>query len=114
MFRHHEFIRVSQFRDLVESAGIPTMLRNEHTSHGVIEVPIPEFYPNLCVLNDDDYAEAWEIINKVIQSEKTNPGDDLICGHCGERNPGNFGECFNCQKPLTIPCLLYTSPSPRD
>ncbi|MFT6864184.1 MAG: hypothetical protein ACJAVK_002747 [Akkermansiaceae bacterium] len=101
VFRHHEYIRVNQFRDLVEAAGIPTMLRNEHLVHGVIEIPIPEFYPNLCVMSDDDYEEAWNIIKTVIEEEKDSPGDDLVCAHCGEKNPGNFGECFACQKPLT-------------
>lgn len=101
VFRHHEYIRVNQFRDLVEAAGIPTMLRNEHLVHGVVEIPIPEFYPNLCVMNDEDYEAAWKIINEVIEAEKNPPEEDLVCAHCGENNPGNFGECFACQKPLT-------------
>lgn len=102
VFRHHEYIRVSYFRDLVEAAGIPTMLRNEHLVHGVVEIPIPEFYPNLCVMNDEDYQEAWEIINKVLENEKLVPGEDVICPKCGENNPSNFGECFSCQTPITI------------
>jgi hypothetical protein len=101
VFRHHEFIRVSLFRDRVEAAGISTMLRNEALVHGVVEIPSPEFYPNLCVMNDEDYQEAWEIIHKMIEEEKVIPGDDLICPRCGEKSPSNFGECFSCQTPLT-------------
>jgi len=101
VYRHHEFIRVSHFRDLVEAAGIPTMLRNEALVHGVVEIPITEFYPNLCVMNDDDYEDAWKIIKDVIDAEKRDPGDDLICLKCGEKNPGNFAECYNCQTPLS-------------
>ncbi len=100
VFRHHELIRVSHFRDLVEAAGIPTMLRNEHLVHGVIEIPIPEFYPNLCVMNDADYEAAWKIIDAHIANEKSDHGPDLICPKCGEKNPGNFAECFSCQSPL--------------
>lgn len=100
VFRNHELIRVSHFRDLVEAAGIPTMLRNEHLVHGVVEIPIPEFYPNLCVLNDEDYQAAWTIIHDALEKEKEGPGEDLMCGECGEMNPGNFAECFACQKPL--------------
>jgi len=101
VYRHHEYIRVSYLRDLVEAAGIPTMLRNEDLVHGVVEIPIVEFYPNLCVMNDEDYKEAWEIVNRVIEAEKQSPGEDLICPKCSEANPGNFEECFSCQSPLT-------------
>ena len=101
VFRHNEFIRVSMFRDLVEAAGIPTMLRNEHLVHGVVEIPITEFYPNLCVMNDEDYPAAWEIIHEVLESEKEAVGEDVICAKCGESNPSNFGECFSCQTALS-------------
>ncbi|MDB4438014.1 DUF2007 domain-containing protein [bacterium] len=106
VYRHHEFIRVNHFRDLVEAAGIPTMLRNEHLVHGVVEIPIPEFYPNLCVMNEEDYEEAWTIINNVIEAEKAPPGDDVSCPECGENNPANFAECFACQTPIVTsnPC----------
>lgn len=101
VYRHHEYIRVSHFRDLVEAAGIPTMLRNEDLVHGVVEIPITEFYPNLCVMNDEDYEDAWKIIKDVLEAEKQDPGEDLVCPKCGERNPGNFVECFNCQTTLS-------------
>lgn len=100
VFRHHEYIRVSHFRDLVEAAGIPTMLRNEHLVHGVVEIPITEFYPNLCVMNDDDYEAAWTIIRDALEAEKVHPGEDVKCPQCGEPNPGNFAECFSCQSAL--------------
>jgi hypothetical protein len=66
----------------------------------VVEIPIPEFYPNLCVLNDEDYEAAWTIIRDALEKEKECPGEDLQCGQCGEMNPGNFAECFACQHPL--------------
>ena len=103
VFRHHEFIRVSHFRDLVEAAGIPTMLRNENLVHGVVEIPIPEFYPNLCVMDDDDYEAAWSIINKVIENEEDPVDDDVACPKWGEENPANFAECFCCQSPISLP-----------
>jgi len=70
--------------------------------HGVVEIPIPEFYPNLCVMNDDDYQEAWEIIHKVLEEEKALPGEDVTCSKCGEKSPSNFGECFACQSAFNL------------
>lgn len=100
VYRNHEFIRVNHFRDLVEAAGISTILRNEHLVHGVVEIPIPEFYPNLCVLKDEDYPAAWQIIWTALEKEDEAPGEDLKCEECGEMNPGNFAECFACQQLL--------------
>lgn len=100
VYRHHEFIRVNYFRELLEAEGIPTMLRNEHLVHGVVEIPIPEFYPNLCVLHDEDYAKAWGMIRSALEAEAESNEPEVICAGCGEVNPGNFGECFSCQKSL--------------
>ena len=102
VYRNHELNRVSHFRDLVEAAGSPTMLRNEHLVHGVVEIPIPEFYPNLCVMNVEDYQAALEIVRDALEKEGEAPGEDLMCGECGEMNPGTFAECFACQKPLSL------------
>jgi hypothetical protein len=101
--RHHEFIRVNHFRDLVEAAGIPTMMRNEHLVHGVVEIPIPEFYPNLCVMNDQDYKEACSIFDQALEAEKTHPGEELPCPECEENNPAKSAECVACQTPLKSP-----------
>lgn len=100
VFRAHDFAKVSYYRDLLEGEGIATMLRNEDLVHGVIEVPIPEFFPNLCVMDDGDYQKAWELIDADLKLAARNPGPDVVCPSCGERNPGNFAECFSCQTSL--------------
>ncbi len=103
IFRHHDITRVNYCRELLEAAGIPTMLRNEHLVHGVIEIPIPEFYPNLCVMKDADYERGWKILNEDAKASEKDPGPDLACPHCGEMNPGNFAACYSCEKPLLSP-----------
>ena len=100
VFRHREFIIVSQYRSFLESEGITTLLRNEHLSN--TEVLIPNFYPNLCVLNDEDYSRAKEAIRNFNTKMDTAINTELICEHCGERNPGNFEICYACNKPLPV------------
>ena len=31
-------------------------------------------------------------------AQDSDPGPSWICAHCLEENPGNFGECWKCQK----------------
>ena len=98
LLREREFVRVGYFQTMLEAAGIPTFLRNENLS--ITEVSIPDFFPALCVVNDEDYDRAREIIRTQEEKSKESPGADRICGKCGEPCPGNFELCWNCGEPL--------------
>lgn len=101
LFREADFTRVAFFRNLVEAEGIPTLIRNEHlTGSGLTEIPIPEFFPALCVVNDDDYVEAVRIIRSHLQTENRDSQTEIPCPACGESNPGNFELCWSCGAPL--------------
>jgi hypothetical protein len=104
IFRHAELHRVTRYRDLLEEAGIRTLIRNEALS--VNEAPIPEFFPNVCVMNDDEFEKAKTLLK--VHDERMVIGSEieLACPSCGEMNPGNFDSCFSCQKPMNsqLPC----------
>ncbi len=92
---------VAYYRQILEAEGIAVMYRNEHlTMSGLSEIPIPEFYPNLCVMNDEDYSRAREILQKVIHEDGQNSDKEVKCPSCGEMNPGNFDFCFACEGAL--------------
>ena len=97
LFREQDITRVSYYKAVLEDCGIPTMIRNEHlTMSGLSEIPIPEFFPALCVLNDDDYVEAVAIIREQLTAIQCNAESEITCGSCGETNPGNFEICWSC------------------
>ncbi|MCM0082122.1 DUF2007 domain-containing protein [Geomonas sp. Red32] len=100
IYRDLNLTTVRYYKSLLEDEGIPVILRNEYTTaSGITSIPIPEFYPNISVLNDDDFQKAWEILNQA-QIKANNSDVDIICPHCGEPNPGNFEICYLCNKPL--------------
>ena len=97
LFRHRDHALVSYYAQMLEAAGIPVLLRNEHvTMMGLSDIPITEFYPNICVLNDEDYQQAWELMRKVMQGNAEHADEEVACAACGETNPGNFDVCFAC------------------
>ncbi|MBK1790687.1 DUF2007 domain-containing protein [Persicirhabdus sediminis] len=103
LYRHKDHSTVAYYKSILEAEGIAVMLRNEHaTMSGLSDIPIPEFYPNICVMNDEDYPRAWEIMKRtmVTNSEKANL--EVACSSCGEINPGNFDLCFSCEEPLEL------------
>lgn len=105
IFRHKELIYVKQYADVLEDAGVPTMVRNDLAMSGLSEIPIPEFYPNLCV-NEEDAVRARETLNEHVDKMAAGAEVELTCSSCGEVNPGNFDVCFSCQEPLnpSVPC----------
>jgi hypothetical protein len=101
LFREQDFTRVAFYQGLVEAEGIPTLIRNEHlTGSGLTEIPIPEFFPALCVMNDEDYPEAVRIIREHLATANAASNEELPCPACGEMNPGNFELCWSCNGPI--------------
>lgn len=99
IFRHQELIYMKQYADVLEQAGVPTMIRNDLTMSCLSEIPIPEFFPNLCV-NEEDAERAVEILNAHTDKMAEGADQEIVCEACGEVSPGNFDLCFACQKPL--------------
>ena len=99
IFRHRELIYVKQYADILEEAGVPTMIRNDLAMSGLTEIPIPEFYPNLCV-NEEDAVKAVEILNSHADRMSEGAEEEVACAACGEVNPGNFDVCYSCQEPM--------------
>ena len=103
LYRHKDHSTVAYYKSILESEGIPVMLRNEHTTMaGLSEIPIPEFYPNICVMNDEDYPRAWEIMKRTMETNSKDSEIEVRCESCGEINPGNFDMCFSCGEDLTV------------
>ena len=90
--------RVGYFRTILESHGIATFLRNENIS--IVETPIFPFWPELCVVNDDDYDRAVAILKECIGKDAEGAQSEKNCPKCHESNPGNFDICWSCQEPL--------------
>lgn len=99
IFRDKSTVTVGHYKSILEDAGILVMVRNE--SLALTEVPIPVFFPALCVMNDDDAERAIEILRAYQAKEKeVAAGEDEICSKCSEPNPPNFETCWSCSEVL--------------
>ena len=75
--------------------GIDCIIRNEFGSSVMGEVAFFEVWPELWVLNEQDYANAMILIEG-LQQQATIDGPEWDCQQCKETNPGNFGVCWQC------------------
>lgn len=99
--RERSPIKIGFWKSILEDEGIQVFVRNENLSG--VEVPIPVFYPALCVVNDEDYDQALAILKKHLEEtpeESGDPNASIACPSCREENPGNFDVCWSCEAAL--------------
>lgn len=95
VYNHREFERVGFSKSVLDDAGIPNYIRNEHSNNLITGLPSPLFTPALFVVNDDDYAEAMQILD-AIHHPPNSQAADWSCPKCGELVSGNFDSCWKC------------------
>ncbi len=102
LFRERDYTKVGYFESVLEAEGIPCIVRNKHlTMSGITEIPIPEFFPALCVIDEEDYEPAMEIIRRHLRENSIGVEREVACAVCGETSPGNFDVCWACDADLT-------------
>lgn len=98
VFRHSSPAQVSLFKTVLENAGIACFIRNADTQQAIVAslitaiIPVPEFWPTLCVMHDEDYPAAMELLREAGEPD----GPEWTCPKCGKPVPGNFAVCWNC------------------
>jgi len=102
IFRNSDSAWVGLYQSILEDAGIPTFVYNLGTLQmpaaglAVAFFPLPIFFPTLCVLSDDDYADAMNLLQSF--RDAPSPVDvDWKCPRCGQPVPESFTACWNCQ-----------------
>jgi rubrerythrin len=83
---------VELLKNALSEAGIPCEVRNENA---YAFFPGAEFYPELWVLNDDDFTKASEMRDALLRSASA-PAKSWICRACGEESEGQFNSCWQC------------------
>ncbi|MEM7601678.1 MAG: DUF2007 domain-containing protein [Verrucomicrobiota bacterium] len=101
LFREPDFTMIGHYQSLLESQEIPTHVKNETVAlMGVSEISIPDTFPALCVVNDEDFERAWKLIREHRTKNDALAEFELKCQSCGEISPGNFDSCWSCEVPL--------------
>jgi hypothetical protein len=90
----HLFL-VNHYRNIVESYGIPCVVKNSFLSGAAGELPPTEVWPILCVEDESDYDRAKQIVDEEL-NRLENAGEHWVCPDCGEYIEGQFTDCWNC------------------
>lgn len=87
-------ITINHYKNILESEGIASRIKNEHLGSIVGELPFVEVWPELWVINDLDFDRAKQLIDADIVDES--PQTSWTCRKCGEVNEGQFAACWSC------------------
>lgn len=93
----HSIVTINHYKNVLESEGIPCLVKNDILTGIAGEMPLTEIWPELWVINDIDFDRAEQLIAEDIADES--PSAPWHCRNCGEENEGQFAACWNCQTP---------------
>lgn len=74
-------------KEQLEQAGIRCMIKNQRSAGLAGEIPFTEVFPELWVLQEQDYDQARQLLEEETVLPPKNQ-DFWICSGCGERHEG--------------------------
>ena len=97
VFRDWDSAKVGLVDQLLKSEGFNTALRN-WTGSNITSIPIPDMFPNVCVLTREECVRARKIVTDYFDAQPK-AMQEWLCPNCGEKVDGVFSECWACQVP---------------
>ena len=85
---------VENVKNVLELHGIRCIVRNQHLSTALGEIPPIECWPQLWVA-EEDAERASQIIDTSF-ADNVSPQGNWICQKCKEKLEAQFTECWNC------------------
>ncbi len=97
LYTNENRIILFKIRNLLQEAGIRTVLRNEFAGGGIGDLPAFDTWPELWVEDDSDFERAQVILQEI---EGETSGSDWYCRGCQELNYASFQLCWKCGRPM--------------
>lgn len=94
VYTHENRFLVANAHNILEQAGIRVVWKNEFASSVIGEISPFDTWPELWVLNDEDYEQATQVIANAL-SQSNAP--EWECSSCNETNDAAFELCWSCQ-----------------
>jgi len=87
-------LMTEHIKDILQEEGISCMIKNLNLAGALGELPPIECWPEVWILEDDDYDRASSIVEDLIK-ESDEYRIPWLC-QCGEKIEGQFTDCWKC------------------
>lgn len=88
-------VMIALLKQIIESQGIHCVVKNELLSGAVGELPPIECWPELWIIDDDQFEWARRLVEATLNSHEE-VREIWQCPHCGELLEGQFTQCWRC------------------
>jgi len=88
---------VNNIQNIVDNAGISTMLKNEFAAGAAGDLVPHETWLELWVIEDRDYDQAVLLLDNTFSKASDATWQ---CNQCKETNNASFEFCWNCQNEM--------------
>ena len=88
-------VEAERRKELLDQMQIPCVIKNQRSSMLGGEVPFVEVFPELWVLNEEQYKQAKAILHDWDQAKPENT-TGWTCPGCGELHQQEFTSCWQC------------------
>ena len=95
VFNADDPMLVGLMRSVLEEHGIGCIIKNEHLSGAIGQLPPLECWPELWVVDDKELLPAKRLIESHLRWSG-DPGSAWTCPQCGEELEGQFPVCWRC------------------
>ena len=97
LYVSQSLIDVESRKELLDQAEIHSTIKNQRSAMLGGEVPFAEVFPELWVLQDEDFERAQSLLK---DWEEAPPLDNTAwtCVSCGEIHQKEFTTCWKCNK----------------
>jgi hypothetical protein len=93
VFSSHNLAAVHHAKNLLETEGIRAVVKHEHLSSAMGELPPAECQAELWVLNGSDLWRAEKLLHGAGAAAA---GPAWQCAQCGESSEAQFTQCWRC------------------
>ena len=93
LFTHENRIIIFNLKNVLEDAGIESLVINEFSAGGAGDLAPFDTWPELWVSDNDQLAKAKTILQNIVFESNE---DYWFCPGCQEKNGGAFELCWNC------------------
>lgn len=85
---------VNNVKNILESQGIKTFIKNEFAQGAVGEISAFDSWPEVWITDDCDFDSAMEMVKSIQNKQVT---IEWTCKKCAEKNDASFEVCWQCQ-----------------
>ena len=96
LYTHENRMILFNVRNLLQAAGIETVVRNEYVGGGVGDLPAFDAWPELWLEDESRLEQARSIVEQVSGNGRDG---EWLCRACQEPNHESFQICWRCGQP---------------